>query len=306
MKRACVIINAKSGKGHPPDWPTSLADSFTRAGIQADIKLLEDGEKIELLVRQALQDGIRLLVAGGGDGTINEVAAALVGSDAELGVLPLGTLNHFAKDLGIPLELDLAIALIGGGQSRRVDTAEVNGRLFLNNSSIGLYPDVVREREQQQQRLGRGKWLAFCWACMAALRRFPFLDVQLTVDGKLLARRTAFVFIGNNPYVMQGLDIGARERLDSGQLSVYTSRHTGRWGLLRLALSALFGRLRQAADLDMLGTTELAIETRHRQLQVSTDGEVGTLQMPLNYRIRPASLRVIAPPAKSAAGQGGG
>lgn len=304
MKRACVIVNAKSGKGHPADWPASLADSFSRAGIQADIKLLEDGEKIDLLVRQALQGGTRLLVAGGGDGTINQVAAALVGSDAELGVLPLGTLNHFAKDLGIPLEIDEAIQLIAAGQSRLVDTAEVNGKLFLNNSSIGLYPDVVREREKQQQRLGRGKWLAFCWACMAALRRFPFLDVQLTVDGKLLARRTAFVFIGNNPYIMQGLDIGERARLDSGQLSLYTSRHTGRWGLLRLAVSALFGRLRQAHDLDMLGTSELAIETHHRQLQVSTDGEVGTLQMPLNYRIRPASLRVIAPPAKSAAGAG--
>ena len=304
MKRACVIINAKSGKGHPADWSASLADSFAKAGIQADIRLLEDGDKIDALVRDALQSGIRLLVAGGGDGTVNQVASALADSDAELGVLPLGTLNHFAKDLGVPLEIDQAIALIGSGQSRLVDTAEVNGKLFLNNSSIGLYPDVVREREKQQQRLGRGKWLAFCWACMAALRRFPFLDVQLTVDGKLLSRRTAFVFIGNNAYVMEGLDIGARERLDGGLLSMTTSRHTGRLGLLRIALSALFGRLRQASDLDMLSTTELAIETHHRQLQVSTDGEVSTLQMPLKYRIRPASLRVVAPPARAASGKG--
>src|SRR5205823_8463154 len=116
------------------------------------------------------------------------------------GVLPLGTLNHFAKDLGIPLELPDAVRNLVSGQPMAVDVGEVNGRIFLNNSGLGLYPDIVHDREKQQRRLGRGKWPAAVWAALAALRRFPFLSMRVTADGQRLARRTPFVFIGNNAY----------------------------------------------------------------------------------------------------------
>ena len=133
-----------------------------------------------------------VIVAGGGDGTINQVASRLLDSEVSLGVLPMGTLNHFAKDMGIPLELDQAIAVIATSRARLIDVGEVNGRLFLNNSSIGLYPDVVHEREHQQQRLGRGKWLAFGSACVSALRRFPFLRVRLTTMARFRDARHSF------------------------------------------------------------------------------------------------------------------
>ena len=248
--------------------------------------------------RRAVQRGAAMVVAGGGDGTINAVASELVDTGVPFGVLPLGTLNHFAKDLRIPLTLDEAIANLAQGVPAKVDVGEVNGRVFLNNSSLGMYPDIVRDREKQQRRLGRGKWLAFCWAAMAALRRYPFLSVRLHLNGEQHARRTPFVFIGNNEYLMQGLNIGERARLDAGKLSLYVAQRPGRLGLVRLAFHALFGRLAEQKDFDVLTTTEMEIETRHKRLRVATDGEVTVMNTPLRYRIRAAALTVLVPQNK--------
>ncbi len=264
-------------------------------GLDAAITLAQSGAEMIATAEQALRDGAPIVVAGGGDGTINAVASVVVGSGTPFGVLPLGTLNHFAKDLNIPLDLDAAIANVAQGVRHQVDVGEVNGRIFLNNSSLGLYPDIVRDREKQQRRLGRGKWLAFSWALLAALRRYPFLSVQLKLKGTVHARRTPFVFIGNNEYLMEGLNIGERERLNGGQLSLYVAQRPGRLGLLKLALHALFGKLSQAKDFDMLMANDLEIATHHRRLRVATDGEVSVMNTPLQYRIRPAALDVIVP-----------
>ena len=296
MDKDClVLVNAKSGGGHDGDEAGDLAARFRAAGLRADVRVLAPGDDVEALVRAALERGVRLVVGGGGDGTINRVARALLDSEARLGVLPLGTLNHFAKDLGLPLDVDEAIGVIAAGNTAPVDAASVNERLFLNNSSIGLYPDMVKDRESQQQRLGRGKWLAFAWACVAALRRFPFLHVRVEAGDQLLDRRSAFVFVGNNPYEMEGLRIGERNALDRGTLSLYVSRDTGRLGLFVLALRALFGRLRQARDLETLELPQLSIQTHHAALDVSVDGEVERMRTPLAYRSLPGALTVCVP-----------
>ncbi|OEZ54309.1 diacylglycerol kinase [Duganella sp. HH105] len=243
---------------------------------------------------QALADGAPVVVAGGGDGTINAVASVLVGSATRLGVLPLGTLNHFAKDLKIPLDLDQAVANVVQGRVCQVDVGEVNGRIFLNNSGLGIYPDIVRDREQQQRHLGRGKWPAFGRALFAALRRFPFMSVRLKINGEDHLRRTPFVFIGNNEY-LQGLTLGARERLDSGKLCLYVAQKPTRLGLLRYGMHALFGKLGEARDFDVLSASELVIETRHHHMRVATDGEVTLMKPPLCYRSRAAALNVVVP-----------
>lgn len=297
LKPAVVIINAGAGCGYADDWTAQLRAKFAAVGLDAVITLAQSGDEMIATARQALADGLKLVVAGGGDGTINAVASVVVGSDATFGVLPLGTLNHFAKDLKIPLLLDEAIANVAQGVPVQVDVGEVNGRIFLNNSSLGLYPDIVRDREKQQRRLGRGKWLAFAWATMAALRRYPFLNVRLTLNGERHARRTPFVFIGNNEYLMQGLNIGERERLDGGHLSLYVAQRPGRLGLVRLAFHALLGRLAQLKDFDVLTSTEMDIETRHSRLRVATDGEVTVMATPLHYRVRKAALTVLVPAA---------
>ena len=258
--------------------------------------LAASGEELTAAAKSALEQGMAIVVAGGGDGTINAVASVVADSGVAFGVLPLGTLNHFAKDIGIPLALDEAIATIANGVRRHVDVGEVNDRIFLNNSSLGLYPDIVRDREKQQSRLGRSKWLAALWATLGALRRYPFLSVRLTMDdGSDHARRTPFVFIGNNAYTMQGFSIGERESLTDGKLSLYVAQRPGRLALLRLGWSALCGRLAQERDFDVVSTKNLEIETRHKRIRVATDGEVTVMLTPLRYRIRPGALCVIVP-----------
>lgn len=290
-----VLINATAGQGCPDDWPADIEKKFRERGLEAQVTLAHSGEQLLAAAKQAVRDGASMVVAGGGDGTVSAVASCVADTGVRLGVLPMGTLNHFAKDLGIPLELDGAIEVIAHGRELAVDMGEVNGRLFINNSSLGLYPDIVLDRERQRQRLGRGKWAALLAASVHAVRRYPVLSLHLDVDGKPLERRSAFVFIGNNEYRMEGFEIGERPGLAGGKLSLYVTQRTGRFGLFRLALRALFGRLQQARDFDMLAAKALVVRTQHRRMRVATDGEVTMMQTPLHYRVRPGVLRVAVP-----------
>ncbi|MEO8836058.1 MAG: diacylglycerol kinase family protein [Caldimonas sp.] len=292
-RRIVVIVNAASGAGNDSATAKQLSDLFERAGASAEIRVVDAAQNLDALIAAALRTRPDVIVAGGGDGTVSGVGAALAGSTVALGVLPLGTLNHFAKDLGLPLDLESAVETIVHGTPRHVDVGEVNGRVFLNNSSLGLYPDIVRDRERQRKRLGRGKWLALLWASLTALRRLSFMQVRLCVDGTEHRRRTPFVFIGNNAYRMHGFAIGERDALDGGRLSLYVVQRPGRWRLLVLALRALVNRLDQARDFDAILAEEIVVESRHKHLRVATDGEITVMELPLVYRIRPRALRVI-------------
>jgi diacylglycerol kinase family enzyme len=294
--RPAVIINAASGSDDKQGVRERLAELFAARGLDARVTLARSGGEIIEQARRAVREDCDPLVAGGGDGTINAVASQIVGTTRTLGVLPLGTLNHFAKDLGVPLDLEGATANLIEGHVERVDVGEVNGRIFLNNSSLGLYPSIVRHREKQQERLGRGKWPAFVWATLTVLRRYPFLNVRLSTDTEELRRHTPFVFVGNNEYEMESFNVGARSCLNAGHLSLYTAHRTGRLGLLRFALRALFGGLREEKDFDAMCTKEVWIETRRNRLRVATDGEVTVMTTPLHYRVLPGALRVIVPP----------
>jgi diacylglycerol kinase family enzyme len=292
-----VILNASAGAGGCERARALLQEIFAGANVRANVSLARGGEEIAALARRAALDpGCRVVWAGGGDGTVGAVAAALVGTDKALGVLPLGTLNHFAKDLGLPLDLEGAARALLAGRAARVDAAEVNGRVFVNNSGLGLYPSIVRERERRRERHGLGKWAALAWATLDVLRRYPYLRARLTADGRTLSRRTPFLFVGNNEYELDAFRIGARPRLDAGRLCVHlTRRDAGRLGLLRLALGALAGRLREDRDFESLSTEELTVETRRRRARVSLDGEVTVMRTPLRYRILPGALKVIVP-----------
>jgi YegS/Rv2252/BmrU family lipid kinase len=287
-----VIINAGSGASSKEEAREQLAEIFRQSGIEARISLARSGESLVELARRAVHGDAATIVAGGGDGTINAVASTLIDTDKTLGVLPLGTLNHFAKDLKIPLDLEGAARTIIANNAVRVDVGEVNGHIFLNNSSLGFYPSLVHQREQKQ-RLGHGKWPAFIWAAFSVMRRYPFLDVRLNVDGQVISSRTPFVFVGNNEYQMDNFNIGGRARLDAGQLSLYFSHRTRRLGLIGLGLRALLGRVEKADELVAMCTTEVSIETRRSRIRVATDGEVTMMRPPLRYRVRPGALRVI-------------
>ena len=290
-----VIINAGAGNPHVAKRADALTKLFLAGGLTVDVRLASSGAELETLMRAAADEHPALLIAAGGDGTISTAAGLLAGTQTVLGVLPFGTLNHFAKDLHIPLELEAAVASIIAGNAIAVDVGEVNGRVFINNSSLGLYPDIVRDRKRQQSRLGLGKWRSLVWASLAAFRRFPFLTVRLEVEASKRTYATPLVFIGNNEYEMEGFNIGERDRIDRGRLSVYIVKRQGRAALVRLALQALVGRLRQARDFEALSTTDFVIDTRHARILVATDGEVQPMETPLHYRTRPQSLRVLVP-----------
>jgi diacylglycerol kinase family enzyme len=293
-----VIINAGSGPT-ADDGRDRVAELLVGTGVEVRMSVARTGADLLKLARRAVQGDAATIVAGGGDGTICAVASTVVGTGKMLGVLPLGTLNHFAKDLKIPLDLSEAVETIVAGHAVRVDVGEVNDRIFLNNSSLGLYPRVVYHREQKQ-RLGHRKWPAFIWAIFSVLRRYPFVHVRLKIDGKNVSSRTPFVFIGNNEYEMESFNIGSRARLDGGELSLYFSHRTGRLGLLKLGLRALTKRLSQAKEFVAMRTSEIWIETRRGSVHVSIDGEVVLMQSPLHYKIRPRELLVIVPSGDTA------
>lgn len=205
-----VILNCRAGAGHSTPEVDKLRQAFEQAGLEARVVMCGQGEGLQDSVRKALAARPEVLAAAGGDGTISAVAALVRGTGTALGVMPFGTLNHFAKDLGIPLEPVEAARVIAGGRRKAVDLGEVNGRIFINNASLGLYPGMVRERERQQRRLRRSKRHAMMWATLAVLNRPPLLDLRLELDDKVQDCRAPFVFVGNNAYQMEGFDIARR------------------------------------------------------------------------------------------------
>lgn len=297
--RVAVIVN--SGAGSVRDGgldSATLANLFREAGIEANIEAdihFVPGDRIDETAREVLSSGVEAVVAGGGDGTIRAVAARLAGGPVPLGVLPVGTLNHFARDLGIPVDLPEAVRLIGNGTVRSLDVGEVNGEIFINNSMLGVYPPVVKVREQERKEKRRGKWLATASALFKVLPRHPLLRIRIRAEGLKTARATRFVFIGNNEYEMNAFTYSARSRLDSGKLYLYVARGRGRLEFVGVLLLGLFRDLKQTDRFDCWSMPEFSIEMRQRSIPVYLDGEVMVLETPLRYRTRVHDLRVILP-----------
>jgi diacylglycerol kinase family enzyme len=287
-----VIVNARARKAGI-DQLAELERAFASAGLTARFDRVTDGLDIVKRATEAAARG-EVVVAAGGDGTVGTVAGVAVETNATFGVIPLGTLNHFARDAGIPTDLDAAVAVIAAGHVRMLDVGAVNGRVFVNNSSLGLYPRLVWERDTEQRR-GRSKWTAFAIALFRTWRRYRTVTVRLTVDGREHVRRTPFVFIGNNEYHVEGLQMGARQALDGGELSLYVTPHLGRFEILALPFQALAGRLASDVKFESFLASEMSIETARRRISVALDGEVTIMPPPLHYTIRPAALRTIGP-----------
>lgn len=290
-----VLLNPAAGAKHGDDLPSKLAELFGAAGVPVRLVSFRSGAEVVDAVRSAAEAGDDAVVAAGGDGTVSSVASALIGSDMPIGVLPVGTLNHFAKDLGLPLDLAAAVTTIAARRTVRVDVGEVNGRIFLNNSSIGLYPDIVVERETMRQR-GYRKWMAFVLATAAIVRGYRGVVVKITADGPMQAVRTPFLLVGNNEYQTEGIHLGARSRLNGGRLSAYLAPRVHARELPGIVALALAGRSKEKQVLKSFVARELQVETPgRRSLRVAIDGEVVRMTPPLLFRTRPQALRVIVP-----------
>jgi len=295
MARIAVLINRGGGAAAAdPDVGNTVADAFRAAGLDADVELVDGGE-CEVRGKAIAERGDDLLVVGGGDGTISAAASALAGTTTSLGILPLGTLNHFARDLGIPPKLEEAVALIAKRPERRVDVAEMNDRLFINNSSIGLYPLMVVDRDAQQRRLGRSKKLAMIVASVRTLARFHHQRLTLAVNDEKEMIDTPLLFVGNNDYRVDIGAAGQRESIEDGRLSVLVMRKKTRRGFIAATIRALLNRARDDDMVRIDGVTRLRVSSRRSMLPVSLDGEVVRATPPLDYKLRHQALRVIAP-----------
>jgi diacylglycerol kinase family enzyme len=296
MPRVPVLLNRGGGAlAADPKLADRVRDALHSAEIDAEVEVLSGGD-CSVRCRAIAERGDPLLVVGGGDGTISAAASALVGTETLLGILPLGTLNHFARDLGIPTDLDEAAKLIARRTDRRVDVGEMNERVFINNSAIGLYPLMVVDRDLQRVRLGRSKKIAMVVASLRTLIRFNHHRLTLTVNDERTGRvDTPLLFVGNNDY---RIDIGAagkRESLEGGELCVLVMRKKTRRGLIAASLRAFFDRSRPDDLVRLEGVERLRVWAARPQLVVSLDGEVLGAKLPLEYRIRKKALRVIAP-----------
>ena len=291
-----VLLNRGGGAlAADSSLPDKVEQALKAAGVDAEVELLSGGD-CAVRCRAIAERGDKLLIVGGGDGTISAAASALVGTETMLGVLPLGTLNHFARDLGIPTDLDEAAKLIASGKDCRVDVAEVNDRIFINNSAIGLYPLMVRDRDIQRKKLGRSKRLAMLVASIRTLARFNHQRLTLTINDEQTGRvDTPLLFVGNNDYRLDIAAAGQRETLDDGKLFVLVMRKKTRRGLIAASVRALFDRSRRDDMVTLDGVDRLRVDSHRSQLAVSLDGEVVRVQPPLDYRIRKEALRVIAP-----------
>ncbi len=287
MKPVLVIYNPAAGsynnvKNLRLVWKNSTNITFQRLNAH-----------LARVIKQAARKGCRTVIAVGGDGTVSSVAACLKGTSLSLGIIPAGTLNHFAKDLGIPLELDKAMQTALQGRLQKIDTASVNGQIFINNSSIGLYPHVVQERDKQKSSLG--KWPAALVALIKILPSIKKYSVRLTIDGQTYDRVTPFIFVGNNSYHIDAFGFNNRTRLDRGELCVYIVNTSKIARILRVFFRALSGRAEQDRDFEAFRATHVELAVTRHELLVAYDGEVIELRAPLSYKVEPKSLRVLLP-----------
>ena len=293
MKIFC-IINSRSGPTGEP-FGDNLVTLFAKHGVKIRIVELDQSKSPKAIVEDAIRQKYHVIVAAGGDGTINAVASAVVGNNAvKFGVIPRGTLNHFARALEIPTDMEKAVETIVAGHVKFIDVGQVNGTIFLNNSSVGLYPSIVRMRENLQHS-GLSKWPVAIWASIRIFSRFRRLSLELVpANGDAIRHDTSMLFVGNNAYEMSFPTLGARPTLESGRVWIMMPKSATRLGLIGNFLKMILGR-ETTADAVTMEVTKLTANSKRRFLKVAIDGEVIQLQSPLKYSIRPKTLQVIIP-----------
>jgi diacylglycerol kinase family enzyme len=276
--------------------PPGEAEAFLAAVREAEVEVVELSAELDCaqLVRDRIGRGTALFIAAGGDGTVHHVMQAVVNSGADLAVIPSGTYNHFARDVGIPLAWRDALEVAFKGARRQVDTARINDRYFINNVSIGLYPEVVTLREARGRDYPR--WKARLYAIYTTLRRYPHVNITVEADGRHEVLRTHVFMVSNNSYDLERVGIEApRERMSEGRLSVYWLDHVPRWVLTRYLSRYLAGRVRTIPAFRSFRTLRMRVQSSRPALRVGVDGEVFTLPTPLVITTVPQSLVVRVP-----------
>jgi len=296
MKKV-LFVNAKSGRARRGRELTNLL-AEARQQPDLEVHFIEKGESLPWLVKNYLRHEVKIFGVAGGDGTVNAVASCLVNTGIPLVVVPFGTLNHFARDLGVPANPAEALGLFDepAADEIKIDVGEVNGYYFLNNSSIGIYPRLVKQRENYEARLG--KWFAYLLAGWNILRRPNLWHVKLEVNGQKQDLKVGLLFFSNNRMNMTPLRAGHRARLDDQIFDVYLVKAGTLFELFRVAASFLRNKLDQSPLVVQTEVCEATVYTSRRHLRVAFDGETRNMSSPLEFKIHPAALTVRVTPEK--------
>lgn len=296
-----VILNAGAGGTDPQAFRRQVEQELSVPGVAYDIvevkpgaDFLEIGRQTVLRAKQA--GGI--VVAAGGDGTINTVAGLCCDLGVTMGVIPAGTFNYFARDLGIPSEPAAAARLLLTGKTEQVSVGYVNGRIFLNNASFGLYSKVIRNREDHKARFGRFRLVAVYSAVVSLLSGVRPFMVRMRVGNEMLLRRTTMVFVSNNALQIAKLDAKIAETTPEDGMAVFVLRPTSRLDMLRLLLRGAFRQLADDPHLETFCTNAFDTETNKAYVDVVVDGEIVRCNAPLSFRVAPRALGVIVPANK--------
>lgn len=295
-----VFVNRESGAVDEVDRQCAeISATFHEFGAEATIGIVDAGALPDAL-RLAWKQGIDAVVVAGGDGTVSSAAQVAVGDDMVLGVLPLGTFNHFAKDLGMRPDLGEAVRFLVDAETVRIDVGEVNDKVFVNNASIGVYPKMVGERDALRARRGWGKLRAAPVAVVRTLRGLPVHRLRLSIDGAAPESvETALLFVGNGLFDEHGERVGKRTSLDDHRLGVYLVATRSPWRLVANAFRARIGGVTAAPAMTRRDAQEMIVESEETSLQIALDGEPTDLRVPLTFRSRPGALRVLAAPDRT-------
>lgn len=287
MQTVGVIINTSSrtaSKLNQNDIVTTINKNMPKA------KVYIVNKSVNHTINKVIKDGCEVLCAGGGDGTVSAVAAACIKNNLILAVIPLGTMNNFAKDIGMPTSLKEACKTIARQKIKKIDYATLNGDSFINNSSLGMYPRLVVEREKRENRYG--KFLAYFAGIISTLQKFRIFNLQIEYDGKQLNIKTPLIFISNNDYSFSQQPFTRRPTLTGCQLSVHIIRynHFGRLSVLRNVLTK---RINQPHYYRTFHTKNISINGNISRVLIARDGEVAPVKLPLEYKIISKQLKVI-------------
>jgi len=291
----CVLTNPNSGRNSRD--AAAIRAALDAFGAQAELRHWKPGEDLAVAVRKAIADGFTTIVAAGGDGTVMGVAQAMVGQQARMAVLPLGTFNYFARGLGLPQEPKQAATAILAGSTRRISVGEVNGQVFLNNASVGIYPRILKEREAIYGRFGRRR-IAAHWSVIRTLLRFRSpMTIRLTIDGKTRHVKTPLIFVARSAYQLSHFGLDASDTISDDAFALFIARGRTRGALLQLALRLMMKRVQLGRDLDLIPARTIRIETLHPLPYVAFDGEKIRMPAPLDFRILVDALNIVVPAA---------
>lgn len=296
-----IVLNTGSGRDDAHAVQAIIRRVLDAAGRCYELMPVEDGRQLPAMARRAVshaqaQGGI--VVAAGGDGTLSAVAQAVLGSGLPFGILPQGTFNYFGRTYGIAQDTEIATRCLLAAQPQSVQVGVVNGRVFLINASLGLYPRLLEDREAYKQRYGRSRLVAVGSALVTLARAHRQLTVHLEHEGQVRTLRTPTIVVGNNALQLEQIGIPEAAALREGQLVAMGTRPVGTWGLYGLLLRGWLSRLGDAEHVFSFGFERLTVRIgrARRRIKVALDGEIHWLDTPLDFRVSDEPLRLLVPP----------